>query len=133
MSIWLPRAPDGFVAVGCVAVAGYAEPELDSAYCVSADMAEETSFEERRVWTAPDSYPWACHIYQVRSEALHFVALRQQKEDSDWKPMRVLDRQSLEASSEFPRQSNVDNNAEKGSTSASLPHESQSKDENKTQ
>ncbi|XP_039123130.1 uncharacterized protein LOC120259563 isoform X5 [Dioscorea cayenensis subsp. rotundata] len=133
VSIWLPRAPDGFVAVGCVAVAGYAEPELDSAYCVSADMAEETSFEERRVWTAPDSYPWACHIYQVRSEALHFVALRQQKEDSDWKPMRVLDRQSLEASSEFPRQSNVDNNAEKGSTSASLPHESQSKDENKTQ
>ncbi|XP_020672034.1 uncharacterized protein LOC110092030 [Dendrobium catenatum] len=89
LSIWLPRPPDGFIAVGCVAVSDFEEPPLDSAYCVSAELAIETEFEEQMVWSAPDSYPWACYIYQVHSEALQFIALRQLKEESDWKPMRV--------------------------------------------
>ncbi|KAG0474802.1 hypothetical protein HPP92_014488 [Vanilla planifolia] len=89
LSIWLPRPPDGFAALGCVAVAAFDEPPLDSAYCVSAELAENTEFEEQMMWAAPDSYPWACFIYQAQSEALQFVALRQPKEDSDWKPMRV--------------------------------------------
>ncbi|KAF8380627.1 hypothetical protein HHK36_028116 [Tetracentron sinense] len=91
VSIWSPRAPEGFVSLGCVAVAGFTEPQPDSAYCVIASLAEERVFEEQKVWTAPNSYPWACHVYQVQSEALHFVALRQPKEESDWKPMRVID------------------------------------------
>lgn len=89
VSIWMPRPPDGFVAVGCVAVAAYEEPPLDSAYCLNARIVEEAQFEEQIVWTAPDSFPWACYIYQVQSEALQFVALRQPKEESDWRPMRV--------------------------------------------
>ncbi|KAK9094958.1 hypothetical protein Scep_026427 [Stephania cephalantha] len=91
VSIWYPRAPDGFVSLGCVAVAGFKQPEYDSVYCVATSLAQDAVFEEQKVWAAPDSYPWACHIYQVQSEALHFIALRQQKEDSDWKPMRVVD------------------------------------------
>ncbi|KAK9266873.1 hypothetical protein L1049_027132 [Liquidambar formosana] len=91
VSIWLPRAPEGFVSLGCVAVAGFAEPEPSVVYCVAESLAEETVFEEQKVWLAPDSYPWACHIYQVRSDALHFFSLRQPKEESDWKPMRVRD------------------------------------------
>lgn len=91
VSIWLPRAPDGFVSLGCIAVAGFTEPEPDLVYCVAETLAEETDFEEQKVWSAPDSYPWACHVYQVRSEALHFIALRQSKEDTDRKPMRVRD------------------------------------------
>lgn len=91
VSIWHPRAPEGFVSLGCVAVAGFAEPEPSVVYCVAESLAEETVFEEQKVWSAPDSYPWACHICQVRSDALHFLALRQPKEESDWKPMRVHD------------------------------------------
>ncbi|KAM5573225.1 hypothetical protein ABKV19_012985 [Rosa sericea] len=91
VSIWHPRAPEGFVSPGCIAVAGFVEPEPDLVHCVAISLAEETEFEEQKVWSAPDSYPWACHIYQVRSEALHFVALRTSKEESDWKPMRILD------------------------------------------
>ncbi|OIV92802.1 hypothetical protein TanjilG_00936 [Lupinus angustifolius] len=91
VSIWHPRAPDGFVSPGCVAIAGYTEPELDLVHCVSESLVEETEFEEQKVWSAPDSYPWACHIYPVKSDALHFVALRQTKEDSDWKPKSVRD------------------------------------------
>lgn len=75
------------MAVGCIAIAAFEEPPLDSAYCVSAEMAEETLFEEQVMWS--DSYPWACYMYQVQSEALQFIALRQPKEESDWRPMRV--------------------------------------------
>ncbi|XP_057487524.1 uncharacterized protein LOC130773593 isoform X2 [Actinidia eriantha] len=91
VSIWHPRAPEGFVSPGCVAVPSYTEPEPDCVYCVAESIAEETVFEEQKIWSAPDSYPWACHIYQVKSDALHFVALRQPREDSDWRPMRVRD------------------------------------------
>lgn len=91
VSIWHPRAPDGFVSPGCVAVAGYKEPEPDLVYCVSESLVEETEFEEQKIWSASDSYPWACHIYQVQSDALHFVALRQSKEESEWKPVRIRD------------------------------------------
>ncbi|XP_008465914.2 uncharacterized protein LOC103503494 isoform X1 [Cucumis melo] len=92
VSIWHPRAPEGFVAPGCVAVADFAEPEPNLVYCVAESLTEETVFEEQKIWSAPDAYPWACHIYQIQSHALHFVALRQSKEESDWKPMRVLDK-----------------------------------------
>ncbi|XP_059641926.1 uncharacterized protein LOC132283907 [Cornus florida] len=90
VSIWHPRAPEGFVSLGCVAVCGFSEPESDMIYCVAESLAEETVFEEQKVWSAPDSYPWACHIYQVKSDALHFDALRQPRNESDWKPMRVV-------------------------------------------
>lgn len=91
VSIWYPRAPEGFVSLGCVVVADFIEPEPSLAYCVAESLAEETVFEEQKVWSAPDSYPWACHIYQVQSDALHLVALRQPQEESEWKPMRVVD------------------------------------------
>ncbi|PON47154.1 Vacuolar protein sorting-associated protein, partial [Parasponia andersonii] len=91
VSIWLPRAPEGYFSPGCIAVASFEEPEPNAVYCMSESLTEETEFEEQKVWSAPDSYPWACHIYQVKSDALHFVALRQSKEESDWKPTRVLD------------------------------------------
>ena len=81
-----------FQSPGCIAVAGFAEPEPNLVHCVAISLAEETEFEEQKVWSAPDSYLWACHFYQVHSEALHFVAFRQSKEESDWKPMmRILD------------------------------------------
>ncbi|XWS49634.1 hypothetical protein CRYUN_Cryun12cG0020000 [Craigia yunnanensis] len=100
VSIWYPRAPEGFTSPGCVAVAGFAEPEADLVHCVAETLAEETTFEEQKVWSAPESYPWGCHVYQVHSDALHFVALRETKEESDWKPTRVHDDLPLLQSSE---------------------------------
>ncbi|CAH9120085.1 unnamed protein product [Cuscuta europaea] len=91
VSIWHPRAPDGYVTLGCVAVSSFEEPEPNSVYCVAESLVEETVFEEQKIWSAPNSYPWACHVYQVHSDALHFVALRQPVEESNWKPMRVND------------------------------------------
>ncbi|GER35434.1 pleckstrin homology (PH) domain-containing protein [Striga asiatica] len=90
VSIWHPRAPEGYFSVGCVAVPSFEEPEVDSVYCVAESLCEETTFEEQKIWWAPDSYPWACHIYQTSSDALQFVALRQPREESDWKPKKVI-------------------------------------------
>ncbi|KAK6251014.1 hypothetical protein SCA6_005019 [Theobroma cacao] len=100
VSIWYPRAPEGYTAPGCVAVAGFAEPEADLVRCVAETLAEETTFEEQKVWSAPESYPWGCHIYQVQSDALHFVALRESKEESEWSATRVRDDLPLLQSSE---------------------------------
>ncbi|KAL8053513.1 hypothetical protein ABFS82_05G077000 [Erythranthe guttata] len=91
VSIWHPRAPEGFVSLGFIAVPDFAEPELESVYCISESVCEETTFEEKKIWSAAESYPWACHIYQTHSDALHLVALRHPREESDWKPKRVLD------------------------------------------
>ncbi|KAE8677392.1 hypothetical protein F3Y22_tig00111513pilonHSYRG00017 [Hibiscus syriacus] len=91
VSIWYPRAPAGFISPGCVAVADFAEPEADLVHCVAETLGEETTFEEQKVWFAPESNPWGCHVYQVQSDALHFVALRETKEESGWKPSRVRD------------------------------------------
>ncbi|KAL6543919.1 hypothetical protein OROGR_010416 [Orobanche gracilis] len=95
VSIWHPRAPEGYVSLGCVAVADYAEPEVDCVYCIAESLCGETTFEEQKVWCAAESYPWACHIYQLHSDALHFVALRQPREETDWKPKRVIDNPQL--------------------------------------
>nr|XP_027080056.1 uncharacterized protein LOC113703042 isoform X2 [Coffea arabica] len=91
VSIWHPRAPAGYVSPGCVAVPRFEEPDPKAVYCIAESLAEETVLEDQKIWSAPDSYPWSCHIYQVQSGALHFVALRQPKEESDWKSMRVVD------------------------------------------
>ncbi|KAI8550621.1 hypothetical protein RHMOL_Rhmol01G0176400 [Rhododendron molle] len=81
ISIWHPRGPDSFVSPGCIAVPSFEEPDSDLLYCVVESIAEETVFEDQKIWSAPDSYPWACHIYQVKSDALHFVALRLPRAD----------------------------------------------------
>ena len=91
VSIWHPRAPAGYVSPGCVAVPRFEEPDPKAVYCIAESLAEETVLEDQKIWSAPDSYPWSCHIYQVQSGALHSVALRQPKEESDWKSMRVVD------------------------------------------
>ncbi|XP_078437793.1 pleckstrin homology (PH) domain-containing protein isoform X2 [Wolffia australiana] len=104
VSIWSPRAPEGFISPGCVAVAGFEEPKADAAFCVCRGLSEEAAFEEQSVWTAPDAYPWSCFIYSVQSEALQFVALRQPQEESSWIPMRVSE--PSEESSSSSRESN---------------------------
>lgn len=91
LSIWLPKAPEGYRSIGCVAVEGYVEPEPSAIFCVHSTLIEETMFEDEPIWTAPGAYPWACYLYQVHSEALHFVALRQKKADSTWRPCKIVE------------------------------------------
>ncbi|KAI8571862.1 hypothetical protein RHMOL_Rhmol01G0152500 [Rhododendron molle] len=54
ISIWHPRGPDSFVSPGCIAVPSFEEPDSDLVYCVVESIAEETVFEDQKIWSAPD-------------------------------------------------------------------------------
>lgn len=92
VSIWMPRAPDGYFALGCVATAAYVEPEWESVWCVHSSIVEDAEFEEREIWHAPNNSPWGCFLYQIVSEALTFIALRKAQLRIEWKPKRVSSR-----------------------------------------
>lgn len=98
VSIWLPRPPEGYVALGCVAVPNFEEPPLDSAFCVNARFAEDADFEEQIVWASSDAYPWGCYIYQVQSSSLQFMALRLPKEQSALRPKKISESYAQQAS-----------------------------------
>ncbi|KAL5230936.1 hypothetical protein ABZP36_029712 [Zizania latifolia] len=98
VSIWLPRPPEGYVALGCVAVSAFEEPPLDHAFCVNEKFAEDAVFEEQTVWASSDAYPWGCYIYQVQSRSLPFMALRLPKEQSEQKPKKISESYEQRAS-----------------------------------
>ncbi|PNT67927.1 hypothetical protein BRADI_3g33740v3 [Brachypodium distachyon] len=98
VSIWQPRPPEGYVALGCVAVPAFEEPPLDCAFCVNERFAEDAVFEEQMVWSSSDAYPWGCYIYQVQSSSMQFMALRLQKEQSEQKPKKISESQLQRAS-----------------------------------
>lgn len=41
-AIWFPKAPDGYIAIGCVANKTHKEPKIDNYRCVRKDFVEET-------------------------------------------------------------------------------------------
>lgn len=43
-SFWQPIAPDGYVAIGAVAVLGYDKPNIGNYRCVRRDLVQETNF-----------------------------------------------------------------------------------------
>ncbi|BBN04917.1 vacuolar protein sorting-associated protein 13A/C [Marchantia polymorpha subsp. ruderalis] len=89
VSIWMPKPPQGYVALGCVAVAGYMEPDADACWCIREDLAEHTEFEDSIVWEAPVNSPWDCYIYPITCEALTFFALREHEHNAGVRPRRV--------------------------------------------
>jgi vacuolar protein sorting-associated protein 13A/C len=98
VSIWLPRSPEGYVALGCIAVPSFEEPRLDSAFCVNERFAEDAEFEEQIVWASSDAYPWGCYVYQVQSRSLQFIALRLPKEQSALRPKKISESYVQQAS-----------------------------------
>lgn len=83
----MPRAPEGYVALGCVAVNAYIEPKVDVVWCARADIVEDAEFEDRLIWRA--NQPWRCFMYPLASDALTFVALREPKTECTPKVKRV--------------------------------------------
>nr|CAB3500118.1 unnamed protein product [Digitaria exilis] len=103
VSIWLPRPPGGYVALGCIAVPAFEEPPLDSAFCVDERLTEDAEYEEQIIWASSDAYPWGCYVYQVQSNSLQFMALRVPKEQSELRPKKILE-SIVQRPSTTPRQ-----------------------------
>lgn len=45
-SVWLPVAPEGYVAMGCVVSPGTAEPPLSSVFCLSASLVSSCNLRD---------------------------------------------------------------------------------------
>lgn len=90
ISLWMPRAPDGYSALGCVAIAAHVEPDVNDVWCVHSSLVEDVSFEEQEIWRSPNNSAWGCYLYQVASEALTFMAVRQTQQITHMKPKKVV-------------------------------------------
>ncbi|CAD6212089.1 unnamed protein product [Miscanthus lutarioriparius] len=104
VSIWLPRPPGGYVALGCVAAPSFEEPPLDCVFCVDERLTEDAEYEEQIIWASSDAYPWGCYIYQIQSASLQFMALRVPKEKSELRPKKMLESSFVQRASETPCQ-----------------------------
>lgn len=86
----MPKAPDGYVALGCVVCPDYEEPQLDVVWCVARYLTEETTLEEPPIWKVPSDAPWHCFVYTVASEGKTFMALREEENENSPKPRKVV-------------------------------------------
>lgn len=90
VSLWMPKAPDGYFALGCVAIAAHVEPDVNDVWCAHSSLVEDASFEEQEIWHSLGNSSWGCYLYQVAGEALTFMAMRQSQQRSHMKPKKVV-------------------------------------------
>lgn len=54
-SIWRPRAPTGYVALGDVCVGHYNEPSKDLIWCIRDDLTFDSQYKPEKVWNDQNS------------------------------------------------------------------------------
>ncbi|MCO5611230.1 hypothetical protein L7F22_065481 [Adiantum nelumboides] len=90
ISLWMPRAPEGYYAIGCIAMAAHIEPDVNDVWCAHSSIVQDAHFEEQEIWHSPNNSAWGCYIFQVASEALTFMAVRQTHQKTDIRPRKVV-------------------------------------------
>ncbi|CAI7855451.1 unnamed protein product, partial [Closterium sp. NIES-53] len=77
VTIWVPRAPEGYVAVGCVAVPDYYEPDRSAVACVAAGAVGAAELGRLPIWRdRKGAALWKCSLWQVHNAARTFLARR---------------------------------------------------------
>eukprot|EP00897_Mesotaenium_endlicherianum_P008373 jgi/Mesen1/7564/ME000392S06833 len=77
VTIWMPRAPPGFVALGCVAVSDYYEPDRLVVRCVHKDCVAPADISKQPTWRdRKGAALWKCSMWQVLNDARTFLARR---------------------------------------------------------
>ncbi|KAI5072395.1 hypothetical protein GOP47_0012501 [Adiantum capillus-veneris] len=89
ISLWMPRAPEGYYSLGCIAMAAHIEPDVNDVWCAHSSIVEDASFEDQEIWHSPNNSAWACFVFQVSSEALTFMAVRQAHQRTHIRPRKV--------------------------------------------
>lgn len=89
ISIWMPLAPDGYVAMGCVVSDEYLEPE--SVMCIKKERVKNISKQAQHTWTEDKTRfsPWKISFYQVNNEARTFVAVRDEGSSLEFEAWEV--------------------------------------------
>lgn len=77
VTIWKPRPPAGYVAIGSVVVPDYCEPEREVIRCVRRDRAGNVALGQVPLWRDyKGAAIWHCSLWQVQNEAHTFLAKR---------------------------------------------------------
>lgn len=77
VTIWMPRAPPGYVTLGCVAVPDYYEPDKSVTRCVRRDRAAPADLGRLSIWRdRKGAALWKCSLWQVHNAARTFLARR---------------------------------------------------------
>lgn len=76
ISFWMPQAPPGFVALGCVSCKGTPkQSDFKSLRCIRADMVSTDQFSDESLWDTSDSKymkePFS--IWTVRNDLGTFI------------------------------------------------------------
>lgn len=91
LTIWKPRAPPGYVAIGCVIVPDYYEPDTSVVYCVQKDCVKNVDFEKQPLLRDHrDADLWECTLWQVQNDAHTFIACRDHQPPSQSIAFSVL-------------------------------------------
>lgn len=73
-AIWRPVAPDGYLALGCVANGGYGKPDIDNYRCVRKDLVTD-SLAGNLIWSDKGSHADEdVSLYQLTDVGGAFVA-----------------------------------------------------------
>jgi vacuolar protein sorting-associated protein 13A/C len=77
VTIWMPIPPPGFVALGCVAVAGDDQPVRGEVRCVALARSYETDVFDEATWRdAGRPGGWRCSMWSVDNDASTFLCQR---------------------------------------------------------
>ncbi|KAG0568137.1 hypothetical protein KC19_7G189300 [Ceratodon purpureus] len=77
VTIWRPRAPQGYVALGCVIVPDYSEPVQGIVSCVRQDCVAQAPLQQAPISKhSTGSALWQCSLWRVQNNASTFLAQR---------------------------------------------------------
>lgn len=80
ITIWRPRPPLGYVALGCVIVPDYYEPDLGVVSCVRQDCVSQAPLKQESIskYTTRSAL-WQCSLWRVQNNSSTFLAQRDQQ------------------------------------------------------
>ncbi len=77
VTIWRPRPQQRYVAIGCVVVPEYYEPDRSVVSCVHEDFVENVPLGQVPLWRDYTSTAlWPCSLWRVQNDAGTFLARR---------------------------------------------------------
>ncbi|KAH7316123.1 hypothetical protein KP509_21G079300 [Ceratopteris richardii] len=90
LSLWMPKAPNGYHALGCVAMAAHVEPDVNEVWCAHSSIIEDARFEVQEIWRSPRGSAWTCYLHPIACDALTFMAVRQKQQIARIQPKKVV-------------------------------------------
>lgn len=80
ITVWMPRPPSGYEALGCVAVANNYEPDRSTVRCVRRDCIAAAQLSQQPIWQDKQGGAaalWKCSLWEVLNDAHTFLARKE--------------------------------------------------------